>query len=546
MPLGNPFRKKNKGQEEEQSTVNRTILRLISGADDQVYPSDSVFGSDEVDQDPFLQGPTIVGQEPEEDDIIFGQTVRPATVSVPDEPNWQDLDRMPIKEANLFMKRFIKDIFVTTLDPLMDAARTAKDESNILATKAEGLEEDRKEWRSFALDITRALGIRSQVTPALEKKGYQFSPKDVRDPIMQSISALKEAERSIKEKTYNTPSRQTRDDTEDMGYDDASQSQSATPRRSEWEVPVPDQRISLSNDSEDDDQDEDEPTYPSISLNEERPMDVEKKPDRVQQKEENTDSFFDEDIEMLRETMEPRVEQTLRTIAETGKSAAEDLWAEPDIYNCFKNQRPSFNASLGKLVDLNLLSMSAVKVSMRGTQHPVYELTEEGKAYYRYVAKKEPVKSELRVMIAQHDSLDHGFFIRTIAKLREKAGYTVYRDRESCTFKGEIDGKPVSKVFDLVEEKDGVKIPIECELGTHSAQDFYDAMDRAFAVTENGFRVICPSRDIMTHVVRLINGWISEHRGGRAKVKGLRLWLGTGTDLQSGDEKKVWQQYKID
>lgn len=187
----------------------------------------------------------------------------------------------------------------------------------------------------------------------------------------------------------------------------------------------------------------------------------------------------------------------------------------------FKGKKFSYqdmSANVKTLRDGGFLDAEKVKLGSRGGYNfTVYELTSLGKAIYKALTNKKAVVSEKKLITNQHASLEHGFLIKDCAQVFKEMDYTVYTDRKDLTVKLP-DGR--RKDFDIIIEKDGNKQYIEVERGTHTDEDFFDAMDRIYQVT-NEFYFIAPNEEKLFGKTKIqVFKWIKERLGGMDKAKG--------------------------
>ena len=113
-------------------------------------------------------------------------------------------------------------------------------------------------------------------------------------------------------------------------------------------------------------------------------------------------------------------------------------------------------------------------------------------------------------------------------------------------------GEPIfgaDKDFDLIIEKDGEKAYIEVERGTHTDEDFFNAMDKIYQVMQNlevepaQFHFVSPNEQtLFGKTKRQFFLWIKQRLGGIDEVKGKivadvanAISINTGTGSAEGD-----------
>lgn len=244
--------------------------------------------------------------------------------------------------------------------------------------------------------------------------------------------------------------------------------------------------------------------------------------------------IFDENINVYLNNLSNKQEYLIKIIGETGISRNTDL---RDYLNDDKKGFDLFK----KHNKIDYQSLSSEVASLRGTQilediklslggrgggasQVVFELSNVGKQCYKLLYEDDPVIPEKKRVVDMHGSLEHGYMIKDSAFILEEMGYTVYTKNEDITFQVSNGRR---KVFDIVaKDKDDKVIHIEVERGTHNKEDFFDAMDRIFEIT-NEFYFICPNDTILNGTTKKhFFEWIKENLGG---VKNADLILHTTT-----------------
>jgi len=242
--------------------------------------------------------------------------------------------------------------------------------------------------------------------------------------------------------------------------------------------------------------------------------------------EEEPDGHILLEIDRYLDTLPDSHKLVIKMIGEFGVSRNQELreMMEKDpIGNreFFKGNKFSYqdmSATVKTLRDGGFLEAEKVKLGSRGGYNfTVYELTSLGKAIYKSITHKKPVISEKKLITNQHASLEHGFLIKDCAQIFAEMGYTVYTERKDISVKLP-DGK--RKDFDFIMEKDGNRSYIEVERGTHTDDDFFDALDKMYQIT-NEFFFIAPNEEKLFGKTKVqVFKWIKERLGGMDKAKG--------------------------
>lgn len=201
------------------------------------------------------------------------------------------------------------------------------------------------------------------------------------------------------------------------------------------------------------------------------------------------------------------------------------------------------NSAVKTLKDRQFLDYDQVKLGAKGGYNfAVYELSDIGKAIFYKFTGELPVDSEKQKIMKEHASVEHGYLIKECANAFKDMGYTVYEDRESCTFKLPDNKR---KVFDLVIEKEGKKSHIEVERGTHNETDFLDAMDKIYQVT-NELYFIAPNEKILyNHTRGNVFKWITKRLGGFEQAKGkITMYFAKFEDVKK-QKKNMWDKFEL-
>jgi len=246
-----------------------------------------------------------------------------------------------------------------------------------------------------------------------------------------------------------------------------------------------------------------------------------------EEEEESGDGHILLEIDRYLETLPDSHKLIIKTIGEHGVSRNQELREVleeiPSGKNMFfKGNKFSYqdmSAIVKTLRDGGFLDAEKVKLGSRGGYNfTVYELTNLGKAIYKSLSGgKKAVVSEKKLITNQHASLEHGFLIKDCAQIFREMDYTVYTERKDLTVKLP-DGR--RKDFDIIIEKDGNKQYIEVERGTHTDEDFFEAMDKIYQVT-NEFYFIAPNEEKLFGKTKVqVFKWIKERLGGMDKAKG--------------------------
>lgn len=153
--------------------------------------------------------------------------------------------------------------------------------------------------------------------------------------------------------------------------------------------------------------------------------------------------------------------------------------------------------------------------------HPnlyVYRLSETGAHLYKNKFNKNPVKSEMEQIIAQHDNLEHGYGILDVAEIFKETGNyknVFFMDNRSHAIKTASGGKYIPDIVTV--DKNGHKEYFEYELGTHTPKDFNAKCNKMSSVTKH-INIICPNTSVIEKfILPKVEKWIN-NRGKNALV----------------------------
>ncbi|MGU8833475.1 hypothetical protein ACSW8S_19200 (plasmid) [Clostridium perfringens] len=234
----------------------------------------------------------------------------------------------------------------------------------------------------------------------------------------------------------------------------------------------------------------------------------------------------------------------LETIGETGISRVVDLKETDRFKNTFVNSNGEFNqGTLSKklkvLEDLGVLIVEKINTGRKGGNENIYSLSDIGINLYRYVFSAKPVESEKESIRRQHTSLEHGYFIKTVAKELENKGYEVFDSHEDCIRKpllANADGDEKLRVeADLIIKKDDSEYIIECEMGTTSDSDMTKKLEKLILVT-NVISFIMNNQDSLNATSAKVDKWITKK--GRNNLKGYTFRF---TTIDTLKKREVWQ-----
>lgn len=255
------------------------------------------------------------------------------------------------------------------------------------------------------------------------------------------------------------------------------------------------------------------------------------------------------DTDLYTNEMDEAHEYLVKVIGEKGISRNSELKNyinnDSEGRKLFINKNKINNNELyGKIKFLrekNILNSEQVKLGgMHAYNFTAYELSDIGKSYYFKLTKKLPVESEMSKVLKQHSSLSHGYLIIECAEEFEKMGYKVFLDKKNCTFKLKSNGKVQEKVFDMILEKDGKKMHVEVERGTHNQDDFGNAMDKIYEVTQDIYFIAPNSKTLIKQTKTKVFKWITKN-GGIENFRGKLTLNFTTLEKIKKNSKTLWE-----
>lgn len=234
----------------------------------------------------------------------------------------------------------------------------------------------------------------------------------------------------------------------------------------------------------------------------------------------------------------------LETIGETGLTRVAELKETDSFKRTFVTASGDFNQGtlskkLKELDDLDVIEVEQINTGRKGGYENIYSLSDSGKQLYKIIFSANPVESEKERIRRQHTSLEHGYFIKTVAKELENKGYEVFDSPEDCIRRPlmslEEGDEKLRVEADLIINKADTEYIIECEMGTTSDSDMTKKLDKLILVT-NVISFIMNNQDSLNKTSAKVDKWITKK--GRDNLKGYTFRF---TTLDTLKKKEVWQ-----
>lgn len=226
------------------------------------------------------------------------------------------------------------------------------------------------------------------------------------------------------------------------------------------------------------------------------------------------------------------------TIGQTGLTRVVDLKEIAEFNNSFISNNGEFNQGIvskkiQELVSLDLLEIESINTGRKGGLENLHSLTSLGRSLYKSMFRSEPKISEKEVIRKQHTSLEHGYFIKAVAKELENKGYDVFDAPEDCIrrpLKVDENGDSNFRVeADLIAKKDDEELIIECEMGTTSQADMNKKLDKLILVTTE-IHFIMNKNESLSQTANKVDRWISKK--GKNNLKGYTFKFTTLDNLK--------------
>lgn len=234
----------------------------------------------------------------------------------------------------------------------------------------------------------------------------------------------------------------------------------------------------------------------------------------------------------------------LEIIGQTGLARVSDLKEISLFKNAFLNGSGDFNQGmlskkLQRLEELEMLNVETINTGRKGGNENLYELTPLGAAMYKHLFGTCAVESEKISIKKQHTSLEHGYFIKTVAKELESKGYEVLTKHEDCIRKtlmsNQAGDEKLRVEADLIIRKSGEEYLIECEMGTTSDADMTKKLDKLILTTKT-ISFIMNNKDSLNATSTKVDKWISKK--GSENLKGYTFRF---TTIELLKNREIWQ-----
>lgn len=185
--------------------------------------------------------------------------------------------------------------------------------------------------------------------------------------------------------------------------------------------------------------------------------------------------------------------------------------------------------SIKILIIANLLKSQSIHTGYRRLN--ILSLTPGGETVYMKLYRKTPAKSELDRMIANHNSVLHGYMIKDVKTiLQNKFGLTrISTDRKENTVSLPNGG---SCIPDVIAWGSAQPTFFEVECGNHNQEDFDGKCDRLKQISKKIYFIVRSRSDAKDKLLPQIERWVQKRRDILV-MNGVKVYLTTLRDLSN-------------
>ena len=181
------------------------------------------------------------------------------------------------------------------------------------------------------------------------------------------------------------------------------------------------------------------------------------------------------DVDEICEKLSDRRKQILEMIGRTGLFLSTDILEE--LGKIGEVKQSNFRNDIFTLKVSGLIMVTPISVPILCQHGNVYELTPSGAAVYHKLYGKEAVPSQSRQIIKDHDNLEHGLGIMTLAKILER--FEIFNKMTTARKDNTIVLDTGDKYIpDIIVQTKKYTAYFEYELATHTQADFNIKMNK--------------------------------------------------------------------
>ena len=239
------------------------------------------------------------------------------------------------------------------------------------------------------------------------------------------------------------------------------------------------------------------------------------------------------DMETIKKNMTPLMTVYMQVVGETGLTEYSEIRAAIRHQVEKKVSDSSVYNAHNSLLSTSLIT--AEKISTGSRWFIGVELSQLGKQFFIEEYGKQPVESEMRRLIREHDNVRHGYAIKDAARILSDSGSykSVSTKRRANTIS--LDGGRRC-IPDIVCCGNSTIDYYEVDCGNHRQSEFEDKCNKLKAVTKNLYFIATTRDEMVDKLKPQIEKWIASCGGPYAlKQSGVTVYLTSLHDLTAGN-----------
>lgn len=174
------------------------------------------------------------------------------------------------------------------------------------------------------------------------------------------------------------------------------------------------------------------------------------------------------------------------------------------------------NAATSSLMKMQIVKR--IKIICGSRWFYIFELDEMGIRVYIEKHKKNPVESEAKKLIKEHDNIRHGYLIKEASNiLKEKFDYESVSTSRKTNYIPLTNGKAC--IPDVICATKGNVDYFEVECGNHNQEDFNDKCNK-YRMVSKTIHFIVPQNEVLKVLQSQITAWIKSCGGPQVLKSG--------------------------
>ena len=235
----------------------------------------------------------------------------------------------------------------------------------------------------------------------------------------------------------------------------------------------------------------------------------------------------DEEIEDIIEGWQPEAWALIKAMGDSGASKYKDIETEIDKQHNTMLSKAVIKKWLNSFASTKIVNSDRVIDPLVGS-YKVFELSPTGDSLYIYKYKKVPVVSEMETIAKEHDNLEHGYGIVSLANLIEAAGEFKTVDCHTRKHPFTLDNGQQYIPDIICADENGRRLLIEYEIGKTTSRDFKSKCSRALSI-ERQLNFVAPNRDAVEHLCSQAAEYINIT--GTETLKGTKIRIASSKSL---------------